>query len=137
MGAEQSTPAADATSTAGDKPPSSSPRPSALVICGPSGVGKGTLIKRLLDSGDKFGFSVSHTTRAPRPGEQAGVHYHFTTREAMEKDVAEGLFLETAQVHNNLYGTSKQAVQDTLAAGKVAILDVGECAPPLRHPATT
>jgi hypothetical protein len=59
-------------------------------------------------------------------GEQDGVHYHFTTREAMEKDVAEGLFLETAQVHNNMYGTSKKAVQDTLAAGKVAILDVGE-----------
>lgn len=45
----------------------------------------------------------------------------------MEKDVAEGLFLETAQVHNNMYGTSKKAVQDTLASGKVAILDVGEC----------
>jgi len=60
-------------------------------------------------------------------GEQDGIHYHFTTNEAMEKDVADGLFLETAQVHNNMYGTSKKAVQDTLAAGKVAILDVGEC----------
>jgi guanylate kinase len=54
------------------------------------------------------------------------VHYHFTTREAMEKDIAEGLFLETATVHNNIYGTSRRAVQDTLEAGKVAILDVGE-----------
>lgn len=60
-------------------------------------------------------------------GEQDGVHYHFTNREAMEKDVADGLFIETAQLHNNMYGTSKKAVQDVLAAGKVAILDVGEC----------
>ena len=50
-----------------------------LVVCGPSGVGKGTLIGRLMaEHGDKFGFSVSHTTRGPRPGEQDGVHYHFT-----------------------------------------------------------
>lgn len=73
MGAEQSTPAA-----ADAAPTPSSPRPSALVICGPSGVGKGTLIKRLLDGGgrdSKFAFSVSHTTRKPRPGaSMAGQH---------------------------------------------------------------
>jgi guanylate kinase len=59
-------------------------------------------------------------------GEVDGTHYHFTTKEEMEKGVADGLFLETAQVHNNMYGTSKKAVLDTLAEGKVAILDVGK-----------
>jgi guanylate kinase len=59
-------------------------------------------------------------------GEVDGTHYHFTTKEEMEKGVADGLFLETAHVHNNMYGTSKKAVLDTLAEGKVAILDVGK-----------
>lgn len=72
----------------------------------------------------KFAFSVSHTTRKPRPGEQDGVHYHFVTREAFEQGIASNNFLESAEVHGNLYGTSKQAVQDTLAANKVAVLDV-------------
>lgn len=60
-------------------------------------------------------------------GEVDGKDYHFTTKENMEQDIAAGQFLESAQVHGNLYGTSKAAVQDTLAAGKVALLDVGEC----------
>ena len=56
-----------------------------VVVCGPSGVGKGTLLGRLMaDYPDEFGFSVSHTTRQPRPGEQDGVHYHFVSREEME-----------------------------------------------------
>ena len=66
-----------------------SPRP--VVICGPSGVGKGTLINKLMaDHPGKFGFSVSHTTRAPRPGEENGVHYHFAEKAAMEADIAAG-----------------------------------------------
>lgn len=78
----------------------------ALVLCGPSGVGKSTLLRRLFDDfPDKFGFSVSHTTRAPRPGETNGKHYHFTTREAMEVAVANGDFLESATFSNNMYGT--------------------------------
>ena len=78
-----------------------SPRP--VVICGPSGVGKGTLINKLMaDHPGKFGFSVSHTTRAPRPGEENGVHYHFAEKAAMEADIAAGKFLEYAHVHENI-----------------------------------
>jgi guanylate kinase len=70
-----------------------------VVICGPSGVGKGTLIARLMsDHASCFGFSVSHTTRGPRPGEENGVHYHFSTREVVERAVAQGQFLEHAEV---------------------------------------
>jgi len=65
--------------------------PTPVVICGPSGVGKGTLIKKLMDQyPDEFGFSVSHTTRAPRPGEVDGVHYHFVEKAAVLKDVENG-----------------------------------------------
>lgn len=71
-----------------------------LVVCGPSGVGKGTLIQKLFDEiPDTFGFSVSHTTRAPRPGEVNGVHYNFVTREIMTNAIEEGRFLEYAHVH--------------------------------------
>eukprot|EP00878_Enallax_costatus_P014239 GHUV01014894.1.p1 GENE.GHUV01014894.1~~GHUV01014894.1.p1 ORF type:complete len:536 (+),score=178.69 GHUV01014894.1:286-1893(+) len=123
MGAEQSTlaPADQANAANGTKP-----GPRALVVCGPSGVGKGTLMRRLMEGPDaaKFAFSVSHTTRKPRPNEKDGVHYFFTTRQAFEQGIADGQFLETAEVHGNLYGTSKQAVQDTLAANKVSVMDV-------------
>ena len=99
------------------------PRP--VVVCGPSGVGKGTLIEKLLkEFPDKFGFSVSHTTRAPRPGEVDGKHYFFTTRDKMETDIANGLFLESAEVHGNLYGTSVAAVRSVLDQGRVCILDI-------------
>lgn len=78
----------------------------ALIICGPSGSGKSTLLRRLFDDfPDKFGFSVSHTTRNPRPGEVNGLHYHFTTREEMEAAVQSGEFLESAVFANNMYGT--------------------------------
>lgn len=78
----------------------------ALVLCGPSGAGKSTLLRRLFDDfPDKFGFSVSHTTRSPRPGEVNGQHYHFTTKEEMEASVAKGEFLESAVFSNNMYGT--------------------------------
>lgn len=90
------------------------------VISGPSGVGKGTLISKLMkDFPDTFGFSVSHTTRAPREKEVNGVHYHFTDRSTMETDIREGMFLETAEVHGNLYGTSIEAVETVADAGKV------------------
>ncbi|PSN39189.1 Guanylate kinase [Blattella germanica] len=83
------------------------PRP--LVIAGPSGSGKSTLLQRLFgEFPNKFGFSVSHTTRKPRPGEEDGKHYHFTTREAMTEAIAKGEFLETAEFSNNMYGTSLQ-----------------------------
>jgi guanylate kinase len=80
------------------------PRP--VVFCGPSGTGKSTLIKLLFDEfPDKFGFSVSHTTRKPRPGEEHGTHYYFTTKEDMQKQINQGDFIETATFSGNLYGT--------------------------------
>ncbi|XP_026759213.1 guanylate kinase isoform X2 [Galleria mellonella] len=99
------------------------PRP--LVLCGPSGSGKSTLLKRLLkEFPDKFGFSVSHTTRGPRSGEKDGVHYHFTTKEEMMASIARGEFLESATFSGNMYGTSKRAVEEVRRTGKVCVLDI-------------
>ena len=96
-----------------------------VVICGPSGVGKGTLIAKLMSKyEDAFGFCVSHTTRDPRPGEEEGVHYYFSTRPEVQNAVAEGLFLEHAEVHGNMYGTSLKAVADVSDLGKLAVLDI-------------
>ncbi|GAB2267003.1 Guanylate kinase 2 [Dionaea muscipula] len=96
-----------------------------VVITGPSGVGKGTLISKLMkEFPSTFGFSVSHTTRAPRENEVNGVHYHFTERSLMEKEIQEGKFLEFASVHGNLYGTSVEAVEVVADAGKRCILDI-------------
>ncbi|XP_023725450.1 guanylate kinase isoform X2 [Cryptotermes secundus] len=99
------------------------PRP--LVICGPSGSGKSTLLQRLFaEFPHKFGFSVSHTTRSPRPGEVDGKHYHFTTKEAMTEAIARGEFIESAEFSQNIYGTSKAAVHAVLSEGKVCVLDI-------------
>ena len=96
-----------------------------IIITGPSGVGKGTLIARLrAEFPDAFGFSVSHTTRAPRKGEADGVDYHFTSREVMAPMVAAGEFLEHADVHGNMYGTSFAAVRSVAEAGRSCILDI-------------
>lgn len=96
-----------------------------MVVCGPSGVGKGTLLGRLMaEYPDDFGFSVSHTTRQPRPGEKDGVHYHFCSKESMEKMIADGGFIEYARVHANLYGTSIAAVRDVSEQGKTCLLDI-------------
>ena len=96
-----------------------------LVIAGPSGVGKGTLIEKLLkDFPTFFVFSVSHTTRAPRPGEENGRSYHFTTVPLMEAAISKGEFLEHAKVHGNFYGTSYAAIKNVADQGKVCILDI-------------
>merc|ERR1712087_460077 len=96
-----------------------------VVVCGPRGVGKGTLLGRLMkDYPSEFGFSVSHTTRAPRPGEECGVHYHFVAKPDMEKAISRGEFIEYARVHSNMYGTSIAAVQAVSAAGKTCLLDI-------------
>ncbi|XP_011020343.1 PREDICTED: guanylate kinase 2 [Populus euphratica] len=96
-----------------------------VVISGPSGVGKGTLISMLMkEFPSMFGFSVSHTTRAPRCMEKDGVHYHFTERSIMEKEIKDGKFLEYASVHGNLYGTSIEAVEVVTDVGKRCILDI-------------
>jgi len=99
------------------------PRP--VVIAGPSGVGKGTLIELLRQKyPTHFGFSVSHTTRQPREGEENGVHYNFTTVETMKKEIDEGKFVEYAEVHGNYYGTSIEAVETVRSKGKICILDI-------------
>lgn len=91
-----------------------------IVISGPSGVGKGTLISMLMkEFPSMFGFSVSHTTRAPRCMEKNGVHYHFTDKTVMEKEIKDGKFLEFASVHGNLYGTSIESVEVVTDSGKV------------------
>eukprot|EP00092_Neocalanus_flemingeri_P060246 GFUD01072191.1.p1 GENE.GFUD01072191.1~~GFUD01072191.1.p1 ORF type:complete len:241 (-),score=55.45 GFUD01072191.1:61-783(-) len=99
--------------------------PPPLVLCGPSGAGKSTLIKRLTaEFKDSFGFSVSHTTRAPRPGEKTGVDYHYVSRDTMEQLVEEGAFLEHAIFSGNMYGTSRAAVEKVAISGKICILDI-------------
>lgn len=99
--------------------------PKAVVIAGPSGVGKGTLIEKLRSEYPKlFGFSVSHTSRAPRPGEKDGFHYHFTSADEILKQVSEGKFIEHAEVHGRHYGTSIAAVDSVKADGKICILDI-------------
>ncbi|KAM6948708.1 LOW QUALITY PROTEIN: guanylate kinase [Aplochiton taeniatus] len=141
------------------------PRP--VVLSGPSGAGKSTLLKRLMKEYDGiFGFSVSHTTRLPRPGEENGKgrflvaltaslgwspaivdpiyershslyqrlcldlpppppkDYHYVTREAMQKAIANGEFIENAEFSGNMYGTSKAAVQAVQAKNLICILDI-------------
>uniref|UniRef100_F7GNX6 Guanylate kinase n=1 Tax=Callithrix jacchus TaxID=9483 RepID=F7GNX6_CALJA len=101
----------------------SGPRP--VVLSGPSGAGKSTLLKRLLqEHRGIFGFSVSHTTRNPRPGEENGKDYYFVTREVMQRDIAAGNFIEHAEFSGNLYGTSKAAVQAVQAMNRICVLDV-------------
>eukprot|EP01029_Cantina_marsupialis_P018266 TRINITY_DN418_c0_g1_i5.p1 TRINITY_DN418_c0_g1~~TRINITY_DN418_c0_g1_i5.p1 ORF type:complete len:444 (-),score=124.95 TRINITY_DN418_c0_g1_i5:1930-3261(-) len=96
-----------------------------MVVCGPSASGKSTLIKMLMkEFPGVFEFSISHTTRNIRPGEKDEVDYHFSNIEDMRKLIAEGEFLEHAEVHGNLYGTSKKAVEDVRKKGKICILDI-------------
>ena len=95
-----------------------------LVISGPSGTGKGTLIKRLMEEDPTLVFSVSATTRAPRPGEIDGVHYHFVTNEQYDQLVAENAFVEYATVHGNRYGTLRSEVYERLQRGENVVLDI-------------
>ena len=94
------------------------------IVSAPSGAGKTTLVKALIDQIDSLRVSVSHTTRPIRPGEVDGVNYHFTSREQFLQQVKEGDFLEHAEVFGNLYGTSQSTVEQTLAAGHDLILEI-------------
>ncbi len=95
-----------------------------LVISGPSGSGKSSLMKELLSAiGDSY-FSISSTTRAIREGEQDGVNYHFISKTEFEQDIDAGFFLEWAKVHDNYYGTSLKPILKELHEGKLVICDI-------------
>jgi guanylate kinase len=102
--------------------------PLLLVIAGPAGSGKSTLCDRLLGERREFSRVVTTTTRAPRPGEVNGVHYHFFSAEDFRRRVAAGEFLEWAQVHGDredrLYGTLKSSVLEPLAQGRNLVLSI-------------
>lgn len=95
-----------------------------FVISAPSGAGKSTILKKLLASLPNLAFSVSHTTRTPRPGESNGREYHFVDRPAFEEMRNKQAFLEWAEVHGNLYGTSRKAIEDQQAKGIDVFLDI-------------
>ena len=95
-----------------------------FVITGPSGVGKGTLIRGLLERMPELELSVSATTRAPRPGEQDGVEYHFLTPEQFEARVAAGDFVEHAGYSGNRYGTLRSELDRRLAQGAGVVLEI-------------
>lgn len=94
-----------------------------LLVSGPSGSGKTTLCHRLASEGEAH-YSISCTTRQPRPGEIDGESYHFLSRETFEARLAAGEFLEHATVHGNLYGTLKSEVRDHLIAGTDVVMDI-------------
>jgi guanylate kinase len=105
-----------------------SPSGTLIVVSGPSGAGKTTLVDHareyFVGLGNPLHFSVSHTTREPRTGEQDGVAYHFVTRDAFLQMANHGEFIEWANVHGHMYGTSVQEVESRLAAGQDVILDI-------------
>ena len=95
-----------------------------FIIAAASGTGKTSLVKSLVASDERLGVSISHTTRAPRPGEIDGVNYHFTSREKFLSDVGVGQFLEHAEVFGNLYGTSRTWVEEQLIKDHDVILEI-------------
>ena len=95
-----------------------------VIFSGPSGSGKGTIMKSLLASRDDTVLSVSMTTRAPRPGEIDGYHYHFVTREEFQKTIEEDGFLEYAEYNGNFYGTPEAPIRRLLNEGKNVMLEI-------------
>ncbi len=95
-----------------------------LVVSGPSGVGKGTIVKRIMENDPSIVFSVSATTRAPREGEVNHRDYHFVTEAEYDELVAQDAFLEHAEVHGHRYGTLKSEVEKRIADGQNVLLDI-------------
>ena len=103
---------------------SASPRGTLFVVSSPSGGGKGTIIRHVLDEVPNLSYSVSFTTRAPRQCELNGREYFFVSRQIFDEMVAAGEFLEWACVHGNYYGTSRRQVAEETAAGTDIVLEV-------------
>lgn len=103
---------------------SAAPRGTLFVVSSPSGGGKGTIIQRVLDVVPNLSYSVSFTTRAPRPGEVNGREYFFVSRQVFDDMVVRGEFLESACVHGNFYGTAKRQVGEETSAGVDIVLEV-------------
>ncbi|MFW6145996.1 MAG: guanylate kinase [Planctomycetota bacterium] len=95
-----------------------------VVISGPSGVGKGTIVRRVLETVDEAVAGLSVTTRAPRPGERDGIDYRFVSVETFRRMIDTDALLEWAEVHGHYYGTEAAAVDAALAAGKIVILEI-------------
>jgi guanylate kinase len=95
-----------------------------IVLTGPSGAGKGTLLKALIEKHPELYISISATTRSARNGEVHGQHYFFLDRPEFERMVAQGQFLEWAEFAGNCYGTPRQPVEEQIKAGKIVILEI-------------
>lgn len=95
-----------------------------FVVSAPSGAGKTSLVRALLEADPQVRLSVSYTTRPPRPGEVDGVHYHFVSVEQFMEMLNRGDFLESAQVYGNYYGTSQRWIEEQLAAGTDILLEI-------------
>jgi len=95
-----------------------------FIVSAPSGAGKSSLVKALLERDPAIRLSISYTTRAPRPGEVDGVHYHFVSQEDFQERLGRGEFLESAEVYGNYYGTSQPWIEAERAAGRDILLEI-------------
>ncbi len=95
-----------------------------LAVSGPTAAGKGTILRVLKDSPERYTFSVSYTTRPPREGEIHAHHYHFITKEEFEEAITNDEFVEYEKVHDNLYGTKRADLGQILADGRIPVLEI-------------
>ncbi|CAD8137194.1 unnamed protein product [Paramecium pentaurelia] len=95
-----------------------------LIVSGPSGVGKGSLVTKLLQNNQNFVYSVSLTTRKPRPNEQNGVNYFFVDKNVFDEKIINDAFLEFCEVHGNFYGTAKHQINDIIKQNKIPLIEI-------------